>query len=314
MKKLSAVVTVDAYTFQHINLEQSTKSKSPLSVQILYLVILSTVHHKVDLEGCVTESDSGSSKSLEVDTSVTVVPCGAQDEGESLLLTSGSLTLEQNQQTSQFFFKNLVMAAHIAALLFCAYIIYVAAPGTDLFSWHPTLMVLAYAAAMFEAVLVFSPHSSLVGSLSRQTKVTLHWSLASLSAVLALGGLAVIYQVKENKQKVHFSTWHGLLGLITVGYSFMQLFGGAAVKYYSFSSRFIKMRLADLKMTHAVSGVAAFTLVSTTLMLALYSNWVSDRIQDMAWYACYMAVGWMALVVMNQVTTAYAPRFKPRRH
>ncbi|KAL8567462.1 hypothetical protein ACOMHN_010053 [Nucella lapillus] len=205
------------------------------------------------------------------------------------------------------------MAAHIAALLFCVYIIYIAAPGTDLFSWHPTLMVLAYGAAMFEAVLVFSPHSSLVGGLTRQVKVTLHWVLASLAAVCALGGLAAIFQVKENKQKVHFATWHGLLGLITVGYSLMQLLGGASVKYYPLSSRLISMRLADLKMTHAVSGVAAFTLATATLTLALYSDWVCARVRGMAWYACCTAVAWMGLVVINQVTTAYAPRFKPRR-
>ncbi|KAK7499962.1 hypothetical protein BaRGS_00008810 [Batillaria attramentaria] len=198
------------------------------------------------------------------------------------------------------------MVAHVAALLFCAFIIYVAVPGSSLFSWHPTLMVLAYALMMFEAVLVFSRHSSLVEGLSHSVKVTIHWSLASLSAILAVGGLAV----KENNQKQHFATWHGLIGLVTVGYSCMQLMGGASVKYYNLSSRFIKMRLVDLKMTHAVSGVAAFTLVTATLMLALYSNWVSERIKGFAWYACAMAVSWVGMVVMNQVTEKYASRFR----
>ena len=58
-------------------------------------------------------------------------------------------------------------------------------------------MVLAYAVVMFESVLVFSPHSSLVGGLSRQTKLTIHWALASLSAILAVGGLAIIFQVSD---------------------------------------------------------------------------------------------------------------------
>ena len=64
-----------------------------------------------------------------------------------------------------------------------------------LFSWHPTLMVLAYVAAVFEGVLVYSPHSSLMGNLSRPNKVTIHWSLATLSALLAVGGFAIILQV-----------------------------------------------------------------------------------------------------------------------
>lgn len=211
------------------------------------------------------------------------------------------------------FFRSLVkMVAHVAALLFCAYIIYLAWPGSSLFSWHPTLMVLAYAVAMFEAVLVFSPHSSLVGSLSRQTKVTIHLLFATTSAFLALGGLAIIFQVKENNQRPHYTSWHGLIGLITVGYSCMQLMGGTAVKYYSFSSRFIKMKLADLKMTHAVSGVAAFTLVTATMMLALYTSWLSERVEGLAWYACAMAVSWVGMVVVNQVTEAYGYRFRQR--
>lgn len=72
-------------------------------------------------------------------------------------------------------------------------------PAPGLFSWHPTLMVLAYVAAMFEGVLVYSPHSSLIGGLSRPTKVTIHWSLATFSALLAVGGLAVIFQVCDQR-------------------------------------------------------------------------------------------------------------------
>ncbi|XP_025107693.1 cytochrome b561 domain-containing protein 2-like [Pomacea canaliculata] len=204
------------------------------------------------------------------------------------------------------------MAAHVVAVVFCAYIIYVAGPGSSLFSWHPTLMVLAYMAAMFEAVLVFSPKSSLVPQMSHHVKVTLHWSLAVMSALLAVAGFAVIFQVKENNNKEHFTSWHGLLGVVTVGYSCMQLLGGSAVKYYHLSSRVIKMRLVDLKMTHAVSGVAAFVLVTATLMSALYSNWVAQRVQGIAWMACALAVSWVGLVVANQVVEAYAARLRPR--
>lgn len=57
-------------------------------------------------------------------------------------------------------------------------------------------MVLAYMAAMFEAVLVFSPKSSLVPQMSHHVKVTLHWSLAVMSALLAVAGFAVIFQVR----------------------------------------------------------------------------------------------------------------------
>ena len=118
--------------------------------------------------------------------------------------------------------------------------------------------------------------------------------------------------MKENQQKPHFTSWHGLLGLVTVGYTCMQLLGGASVKYHTYFASLIKMRLADHKMTHAVSGVAAFTLVTATLMCALYTDWLSERVQGLAWYACCMAVSWVGLVIMNQVVSAYASRFAPK--
>ena len=138
---------------------------------------------------------------------------------------------------------------------------------------------------------------------------TLHYTRLHCSALQVC---VVWHQVKENQQKPHFTSWHGLLGLVTVGYSCLQLLGGATVKYHNTFASLIRMRLADHKMTHAVSGVVAFTLVTATLMCALFTDWLSQRMQGLAWYVCSMAVCWMALVVMNQVTSAYAARFTPK--
>lgn len=197
------------------------------------------------------------------------------------------------------------MVAHIAVLFFSGYIIYLAEPGSNLFSWHPVLMTLAFVASIFEAVLVFSPNSSLLRSVSHHTKVTIHWMLAALGAACAVGGFAIIFQVKEINQKFHFQTWHGLLGLITVGYTCMQLLGGACVKYYAYTSEFFKMKLADLKMTHAVSGTVAFSLITATLMTALNTNWFMEKVEGVTWYACAVSVIFIGMVVGSQVLTSY---------
>jgi hypothetical protein len=59
-------------------------------------------------------------------------------------------------------------------------------------------MSLAFVACIFEAVLVFSPHSSLLGSVTHQTKVTVHWMVAVLGAACAVGGFGVIFLVGQN--------------------------------------------------------------------------------------------------------------------
>lgn len=111
--------------------------------------------------------------------------------------------------------------------------------------------------------------------------------------------------MKEEKKKLHFQTWHGLLGLVTVGYTCMQLTGGLAVKYYKYSSKLIKMKLGDLKLTHATSGTIVFGLITATFLTALNTDWFTGKAEGVAWYACVASVSFMGLAVANQALTNY---------
>ena len=42
------------------------------------------------------------------------------------------------------------------------YQVYTAVPGSDLFSWHPTLMTIGFSLLMAQAIVIFSPVSSLL--------------------------------------------------------------------------------------------------------------------------------------------------------
>ena len=160
---------------------------------------------------------------------------------------------------------------------------------------------------MFEGLLVFNRESSLLLTASRQTKVLVHWVLQASAVTCAALGFMVIFYNKYLYNKPHFTTWHGLFGVITVSYIMLQSVGGSFVKY-EFLRSLIKLRLADLKLYHATSGLIAFTLVTVTLMLALYSNWFTSNVDNILWYACLAAVSFMAIIVMNQITTEYLPK------
>ena len=51
------------------------------------------------------------------------------------------------------------MVFHLITGAITAFIIYTAVPGSDLFSWHPTLMTTAFCLLMSQAIAIFSPES-----------------------------------------------------------------------------------------------------------------------------------------------------------
>ena len=59
--------------------------------------------------------------------------------------------------------------------------------------------------------------------------------------LISISGLAAIYVNKERSGKDHFTTWHGLIGIITMVYSCAQSVGGALAKYYKYVGKIIKV-------------------------------------------------------------------------
>ena len=54
------------------------------------------------------------------------------------------------------------MVFHLITFGLTAVVLYTAVPGSDLFSWHPSLMTLAFCLLMAQAIVIFSPESSLL--------------------------------------------------------------------------------------------------------------------------------------------------------
>ena len=54
------------------------------------------------------------------------------------------------------------MVFHLITFGLTAVVLYTAVPGSDLFSWHPSLMALAFCLLMAQAIVIFSPESSLL--------------------------------------------------------------------------------------------------------------------------------------------------------
>jgi len=198
------------------------------------------------------------------------------------------------------------MVFHLLTAGLTAVVVYTAVPGSDLFSWHPTLMAVAFCLLMAQAIVIFSPESSLLQSSERADKVQLHWILNLFSLVAACGGFGAIYLTKEVNNKSHFTTWHGKFGLAACVGTLLAALGGVAAKYSS-SLRSVA-RPINVKLYHATGALVVFGLAMTATSLACYSNWFLKRVDGYLWRCCFWSPIILLVCVARQVTQSFLPR------
>ncbi|MCJ8744166.1 hypothetical protein PDJAM_G00115470 [Pangasius djambal] len=191
---------------------------------------------------------------------------------------------------------------HLLCAAFTVFVAILAKPGSSLFSWHPLLMTLAFSFFMTEAILVFSPHSSPVGKLKHQVKSRLHWILQCSCASCAVVGLGTIFYNKHVNGKPHFSTWHGLMGVVTVCVVVLQSLAALPLIYHKLAKGW---SLAKLKRYHAAAGLVTYLLGSASLLLGTCSAWFTSSVGGNAWYVTALCPAVSALTIMSQVTNAY---------
>nr|DBA33865.1 TPA: hypothetical protein GDO54_001490 [Pyxicephalus adspersus] len=197
--------------------------------------------------------------------------------------------------------------AHILALGFTVFLIILARPGTSLFSWHPLFMAIAFCLCMTEAVLLLSPETSPLCTLSRKSKIRLHWLLQMSVPILAGTGTTFIVCSKNRSEQPHLTSWHSVLGLITLMATCCQAVCGFAL----LCPRLAQVSaVSRLKMYHATCGLMVYLLATATVVLGFYSNWFQAQIKGPGWYVCLVLPLYPALVIMNQVLDIYLPKKK----
>ena len=157
---------------------------------------------------------------------------------------------------------------------------------------------------MFEAILMFSPQSSLILSFPRATKIKFHWILQTAAVISALGGFAAIYINKNMNKKPHFQSWHGLFGFCTVILICLQSLQGVGVLYTKLPIA-RKMKPRQLKQLHAVCGSLVFLVACVTLGLGFYSNWFTKNVHVYVQFCSVLSCIAFAGIVTGQVYTEY---------
>lgn len=158
---------------------------------------------------------------------------------------------------------------------------------------------------MTEAILIFSPHGSPIKKLTYRTKSRLHWMLQSLCVSCAVLGVAAIFYNKHLKGKPHFTSWHGVLGVLTLWVVILQSLAALPLLYNSLAKGW---SLAKLKQYHAATGMLSYLLGSISLVLGLSSAWFTASVRGYAWYLTVLCPVVCALAVIEQITTRYTSK------
>merc|ERR1712203_630959 len=202
---------------------------------------------------------------------------------------------------------------HILSVAFTGFIVYLSSPGSDLFSWHPTCMSVAFILLLLQAIVLFSPESSLFPTTPKPDKVQLHWILHAFGVFSAFFGFATVFLNKEVNNRKHFVSWHAKFGLVTVLGVIATFLGGILAKYST--SNFMRkwIRPINTKLYHATAGMLVFVCAMTTVALACYSNWFKNRVEGWVWRLCFWTPVVLAVCVARQVTQSYLPRILEKR-
>ena len=156
---------------------------------------------------------------------------------------------------------------------------------------------------MPEAIYVFSKYGLASRSL-RSTRVTAHWLILGLAAVAHSIGYAVIYYNKEINDKPHYTSWHGLMGLVTSVLFWIQLCVGVFAKYPKLLESFMSVK--RVRTNHALFGTLIFTTGMATMILALWSNWFATNASPLAFYGALVLNVALMLTTLVIFTKKYS--------
>ncbi|CAG06898.1 unnamed protein product, partial [Tetraodon nigroviridis] len=198
-----------------------------------------------------------------------------------------------------------LVSLHCICIIFTIFVTLQSRPGSSLFSWHPFLMTLAFSLFMTEAILIFSPHGFPIQKLTYRTKSRCHWILQGLCVSCAVLGVAAIYYNKHLNGKPHLTSWHGVLGAMTLWVVMLQSLAALPLLYPSLAKGW---SLARLKRYHAATGMLTYLLGSVSLVLGLTSAWFTASVKGYAWYLAALCPALCALYIINQITTGYTSK------
>ena len=126
---------------------------------------------------------------------------------------------------------------------------------------------------MIEAVMMFSPYWSLLPKkYHRKFYLDVHSYMQVLTSISFSYGFYAIYINKENNKKPHFTSYHGIFGLIQAALVLIPVINGTVSKYAKFLPTKL-INVAKVKAIHGLMGVIAISFAILNLISGFFTKW-----------------------------------------
>ena len=136
---------------------------------------------------------------------------------------------------------------------------------------------------MNEAFLIFSPTLTLLPKkYYKKWSIDCHAYLEFAAIIAVISGFLAIYINKDNNNKPHFVSWHGLIGVIVTVLVVVQLILGVTAKYSKYLPFTLNMSL--LKLVHVSVGIFTAFLAIFSLVSGCSTKWLESQVSATVCY------------------------------
>lgn len=134
----------------------------------------------------------------------------------------------------------------------------------ELHTWHIFLSTTGFSFFMAEAVAVFSPGNVFVLGFSKKTRGFIHGVLMTFATIAVIAGISVKIQDKVNNSRSHFTSTHGITGLVAFLLTMLSFLLGFLAAFSKLTYR-LGIKPVWIKHFHNFLGIAAYVLGSISL-------------------------------------------------
>lgn len=190
--------------------------------------------------------------------------------------TDSSDMKKQQKSRLDMVFMHVTTLVHVLILGYAIFMIVLCFKDEfTFFTWHPLLMTIGWLLLMTEGILFLSKDNILSSKLTLRGRSRVHWGLQVCACALVFAAFGVVVQNKEDFGWKHFTSWHGICGLISVCLCIPTMLLGNLTMFSSNFKTYVRPTVS--KFFHSTFGTLTFAMGMATLILSLKTEFFKGK-------------------------------------
>lgn len=214
--------------------------------------------------------------------------------------TSGVASKKPTPRIADFTKVTQVRRIVAAAVVLLMSYHFVGSSWRDVFQYHPLMMTVACVGFLPEIMHLSNNFRRCRSMVERQQTVGLHLQTAIAMKILSLIGFVAIEISKIQRKKKHFTTWHGLIGLICIIVLALQVVIGIVYHYRLFPTKRFPGIFSLLRKVHQWLGITLVALAAVSMYLGLQTHFAEKAVVE-PWARMFFALATTAVVIFAYV-------------